>query len=116
MSEYCKEKGIDSITDKIGSAKETVTKLEFLPEWVRKIASTDATAFLPIGNKLDGKNVILVFDDLERCCMNMVDVLGIINDYCENQKYHFYQIVLRYFNRFLNRTKITFLQKLGLRI
>lgn len=88
MSEYCKEKGIDSITDKIGSAKETVAKLEFLPEWVRKIASTDATAFLPIGNKLDGKNVILVFDDLERCCMNMVDVLGIINDYCENQKYH----------------------------
>lgn len=87
MSEYCKEKGIDSITDKIGSAKETVAKLEFLPEWVRKIASTDATAFLPIGNKLDGKNVILVFDDLERCCMNMVDVLGIINDYCENQKY-----------------------------
>ena len=68
MSEYCKEKGIDSITDKIGSAKETVAKLEFLPEWVRKIASTDATAFLPIGNKLDGKNVILVFDDLERCC------------------------------------------------
>ena len=31
MSEYCKEKGIDSITDKIGSAKETVAKLEFLP-------------------------------------------------------------------------------------
>lgn len=88
MSEYCKEKGIDSITDKIGSAKETVKKLEFLPEWVRKIASTDATAFLPIGNELDGKKVILVFDDLERCCMNMVDVLGIINDYCENQKYH----------------------------
>ena len=88
MSEYCKEKGIDSITNKIDSAKEIVKNLEFLPEWFRKIASTDATAFLPIGNELDGKKVILVFDDLERCCMNMVDVLGIINDYCENQKYH----------------------------
>ena len=32
--------------------------------------------------------VILVFDDLERCRMSSVDVLGVINDYCENQHYH----------------------------
>ena len=41
--------------------------------------------------------------------------LGIKKANRRNKK-KFYQIVLRYFNRFLNRTKITFLQKLGLRI
>lgn len=88
MSEYYKAKGIDSVKNKMESAKEVVKKLDFLPERIRKIASTDVTAFFSMGNELDGKKVILVFDDLERCCMNMIDVLGIINDYCENQKYH----------------------------
>lgn len=88
ISEYCKEEGIDSIKHRIDSAKEVLKNLEFLPEWVRKISSTDVATFLPIRNELNGKKVILVFDDLERCCVNMVDVLGIINDYCENQKYH----------------------------
>ena len=34
------------------------------------------------------KSVILVFDDLERCKIDCVDVLGSINDYCENKKFH----------------------------
>lgn len=88
MSEYCKVKGFSGITYKIGTIKEAIKKLDFLPETIRNIASTDITAFLPIRNELEGKKVILVFDDLERCCMNISDVLGIINDYCENQKYH----------------------------
>ena len=88
MSEYCKAKGVSGITHKIGTVKKAIKKLDFLPETVRNIASTDITAFFPIRNELEGKKVILVFDDLERCCMNISDVLGIINDYCENQKYH----------------------------
>ncbi len=31
------------------------------------------------------KPVTLVFDDLERCCLETVDILGMINEYCENQ-------------------------------
>lgn len=85
---YCKVKGIDGIAEKVGEGKKLITKLEFLPEWVRGIASTDVTAFFPINKKMEDKSVILVFDDLERCRMSSVDVLGIINDYCENQKYH----------------------------
>lgn len=88
MSEYYKAKGVSGITHKISVAKKTIRKLDFLPETIRNIASTDVTAFFPIRNELDGKKVILVFDDLERCCMNITDVLGIINDYCENQKFH----------------------------
>jgi hypothetical protein len=85
---YSKMKGIESITSKIYSGKKIISKLDFLPQWAKGIASTDVSIFLPIGNTLDDKKVILVFDDLERCRMNTADVLGIINEYCENQKYH----------------------------
>ncbi|MEL4861056.1 P-loop NTPase fold protein [Pseudoflavonifractor phocaeensis] len=88
MEAYCKIKGVESITSKICSGKKIVSKLDFLPQWAKGIASTDVSIFLPIGNTLDNKKVILVFDDLERCRMNIVDVLGVINEYCENQKYH----------------------------
>lgn len=37
---------------------------------------------------IEEKPVILVFDDLERSCLDTVDVLGTINNYCENQKFH----------------------------
>ena len=88
MAEYCKIKGIDKVTEKIGQGKEWLSKMDFLPEWIRGIAKTDASVFFPISKEMDGKEVILVFDDLERCRMSSVDVLGVINDYCENQHYH----------------------------
>ena len=88
MAEYCKIKGIDKVTEKIGQGKEWLSKMDFLPEWLRGIAKTDASVFFPISKEMDGKEVILVFDDLERCRMSSVDVLGVINDYCENQHYH----------------------------
>lgn len=67
------------------------------PNWLKTFISIDITAFFPLKNKLvispkkgqeTIKNVILVFDDLERCGMDNFDVLGIINNYCENQKFH----------------------------
>ncbi|MFR4240361.1 MAG: P-loop NTPase fold protein [Butyricicoccus sp.] len=88
MAEYCKIKGIDKVTEKIGQGKEWLSKMDFLPEWIRGIAKNDASVFFPISKEIDGKEVILVFDDLERCRMSSVDVLGVINDYCENQHYH----------------------------
>lgn len=88
MSEYYKIKGIDKITDVVEFVKGKAKDIPLLPEVVKNIASTDITSFFPMKNELDGKKVILVFDDLERCCIRTVDVLGIINDYCENQKYH----------------------------
>ena len=80
MAEYCKIKGIDKVTEKIGQGKEWLSKMDFLPEWIRGIAKTDASVFFPISKEMDGKEVILVFDDLERCRMSSVDVLGVIND------------------------------------
>ena len=88
MEEYYKIKGIDGIAKKIGKGKKVLAKLDFLPEWLREIATTDTSAFFPIGKEMEGKTVVLVFDDLERCRISSVDVLGVINDYCENRKYH----------------------------
>ena len=56
----------------------------------------DVADFLTIENEIEiktknetiRKKVVLVFDDLERCRMNIVDILGCINDYCENQNFH----------------------------
>lgn len=36
----------------------------------------------------DDKKVVLVFDDLERSKLDTVDILGCINEYCENLKFH----------------------------
>lgn len=89
MTEYCKIKGVDKVAKKIGQGKKWLSRMDFLPEWLRGIAKTDASVFFPISKEMDGKDVILVFDDLERCRMSSVDVLGVINDYCENQHYLF---------------------------
>lgn len=88
METYCKDKGISNVTEKIQKGKELLSELNFLPEWVTGVASTNWTSLVEIKNKIGDKLVVLVFDDLERCCINNVDVLGAINDYCENQKFH----------------------------
>lgn len=67
------------------------------PGALKALVSIDYTAFIPLKNKIitneKGKDklekkVILVFDDLERCNMDYADVLGVINDYCENKEFH----------------------------
>ena len=88
ISEYNKEKKWKTVAEKEQQGKDVVGKLEFLPEWVRGIATTDWQSFIEIKNTIEEKSVVLVFDDLERCCLDTVDVLGAINDYCENQKFH----------------------------
>lgn len=52
------------------------------------VLSLDIAEVVPISNHIDNNIVVLVFDDLERCRIDPVDLLGVINDYCENQKFH----------------------------
>lgn len=61
---------------KVQKGKDITSKLEFLPEWIRGIANTDWFSFVEIKNVINKKLVILVFDDLERCCLETVDILG----------------------------------------
>ena len=88
MEEYCRIKGISNVFEKLGQGKKWLSKMEFLPEWLRGIGKTDVSELFNIGKEMEGMTVVLVFDDLERCRMSSVDVLGVINDYCENQHYH----------------------------
>lgn len=52
------------------------------------VLSLDISKFATISKTIGEKTVVLVFDDLERCRIDPVDLLGVINDYCENQKFH----------------------------
>ena len=42
----------------------------------------------PLKPKVHDRAVILIFDDIERTRLNQMDLLGCINDYCENQHFH----------------------------
>ena len=82
---------ISKVTD---SYKKTFAAIkDILPEnWQKKgevVSSVmDLVTFMPISNKMFKKKVILVFDDLERTNISITDLLGCINDYCENQNFN----------------------------
>ena len=88
LMESGRDKKWSSIMKKAKWSKDILDKLDFLPEWIKGFASTDWVSLIDIKNEIDGKAVILVFDDLERCNINLMDVLGTINSYCENQYFH----------------------------
>ena len=50
------------------------------------ILSVNLLDFVKIEKRINGKKVILVFDDLERSNLSTTDILGAINGYCENEK------------------------------
>lgn len=69
----------DDLTDHL---PKSIAKL------IKNLTKVEWDAFIDIKNTIDDKKVILVFDDLERCNIDLIDVLGIINDYCENKQFH----------------------------
>ena len=88
MNTYYKEIGVSGISEIVKKVKKFISSIEGTPGLVKGIATLDLTSFIEIKNRIGEKAVILVFDDLERCRMDNVDVLGAINDYCENMKIH----------------------------
>lgn len=84
---------ISGITEKVkkfsGVAKTIANKgSEFLPEPFKSIASSilslNAVDFVKVEPQMGDKKVVLIFDDLERANISTGDLLGCINDYCEN--------------------------------
>lgn len=78
---------MDSLKKIYGTIKD------ILPEnWQKKgeVVSSimDLVNFMPISSRMFEKKVILVFDDLERSNISSTDLLGCINDYCENQSFN----------------------------
>ncbi len=73
------------------------TVKEILPQsWQEKgelVSSVvELLNYIPISNYMWERKVVLVFDDLERSNISSIDLLGCINDYCENQ--HFNTIII----------------------
>ena len=82
---------VSKITDSCKKIFEAIK--DVLPEnWQKKgeVVSSimDLVNFVPITNRIYEKKVILVFDDLERTNISCTDLLGCINDYCENQSFN----------------------------
>lgn len=72
-----------------GVVKTIATKFgEELPDSIKTVAnsilSLDAIDFIKIGSQMEEKKVVLIFDDLERANISTSDLMGCINDYCEN--------------------------------
>lgn len=92
-SKIDKPKGtkISNVTDSYKKIYSTIK--DILPEkWQKKgeVVSSimDLVNFVPISNRILKKKVILIFDDLERTNISYTDLLGCINDYCENQGFN----------------------------
>lgn len=82
---------ISNVTDSYKKIYSTIK--DILPEkWQKKgeVVSSimDLVNFVPISNRILKKKVILIFDDLERTNISYTDLLGCINDYCENQGFN----------------------------
>ena len=53
---------------------------------VNQVLAFDPSEYITVENDIAGKQLVLVFDDLERCTLDEIEVLGCINEYCENKK------------------------------
>ena len=81
---------VTTVLSKYGRYIKKFTKniKEFLPDSVKTIVdgvfSINVLDFVNIETKIGNKKVVLIFDDLERASVSTTDLLGCINDYCEN--------------------------------
>lgn len=82
--------GMAEKAKKVGGVIKTVAEKgsELLPDSIKTIAngvlSLNAIDFVKIESEMGEKKVVLIFDDLERSNISTSDLLGCINDYCEN--------------------------------
>lgn len=87
MNAYLEDKGWDEKSETLGKFKDKLSRLPW-PENVKNVVSFNPATLMDVENNLNGKRVVLVFDDLERSKLDTIDVLGCINDYCDNKKFH----------------------------
>lgn len=83
------EKGINTLQGLMNVVNEE-TKNKFGPIGfiINKLSSLDIVDFIKVAPTIGNKKVVLVFDDLERSSLSTNDILGCINDYCENLHIH----------------------------
>ena len=77
MNAYYKEKGVLALAEKAKKVKALVSGLEGIPELVKGVASSDWASLVELKERIGEKQVVLIFDDMERCRLDSIDVLGI---------------------------------------
>ncbi len=86
--------GIKQVSPKVNRLLESARNLKESIEDKRisgllgTVLSIDYTSFMNVANTIGGKAVILVFDDLERSKLSIMEMLGAINEYCENKGFN----------------------------
>ena len=73
-------------TSKVGGLVRFVSEIAKKIPGVEKIFSLSPSDYISVEKTIADKKVILVFDDLERANLDEIDVMGCINEYCENKQ------------------------------
>lgn len=62
--------------------------LSGVSQGISSLMSINAFDLIAVKNIIerDGRKFVLIFDDFERCTIDKIDLLGAINEYCENKK------------------------------
>jgi hypothetical protein len=86
LNAYLEDKGWDEKGKTVSKWQSKLARLPLPEDW-KNIVTFNPATLVNVANEMNDKKVILIFDDLERCKLNTIDVLGCINDYCENQNF-----------------------------
>ena len=98
---FLRQREFDKIAEKAKSIADIAKKLPIAPA-IKDMLNINPFDYLEMETTIDNKTVVLVFDDLERCSLSIVDILGCINSYCENRG--FKTIIIANEERIRNKT------------
>lgn len=92
---WLSQKGLDeekiqkgqALLGKLSGALSNLNKISIASNITKGIVAINFIDFISVEKMIAGKKVVLIFDDLERSTLSTRDVLGVVNDYCENQEF-----------------------------
>lgn len=87
INAYIKEMGKDELYSKCNTVMHILRKIN-ISDTFQKMLDIDILDVIFVKREIGEKKVVLVFDDLERSEINILEILGCINDYCENKQFH----------------------------
>lgn len=80
--------GLKKINKTYGKYAKITRNIPFIPQKIKEALEFNPALLIEESAKVGNKDVVLVFDDLERTKIDLIDVLGCINEYCENKGFH----------------------------
>ena len=98
---FLRHREFDKIAETAKGVVDIAKKLPIAPT-IKEMLNINPFDYIEMEMKIDNKTVVLVFDDLERCSLSIVDILGCINSYCENRG--FKPIIIANEERIRNKT------------